>query len=339
MKTYFNSLLDSSIAIVAILLFCNLTSFSAVPWTEANVVPYPLPMTIIGKVEILGTPAEAGDVVAVLSGTEVVGLCPVVDISGQKLANLTMGIDPGTKSFSIDSGDSGTGEFVFDPGENEFIFQVWDQSADTTYTAIQTPIPSAGKNLGDFAGSNFYSIEVKNDINLTVPLTAGWNHISLNVRLDDMTPGNIFNSIINDVNKIISGTNIYDPQFDTPDLEVLNSLKILKDGIGFFVNVDGNPSLAITGRSADPLTEICLEPGWNNVAYILENSSLKIGVGLNDVIINNSNLVKVISGINIYDPQFDTPELDVLNSLKTFSAGDGFWIRVDTAQKFTYKAQ
>ncbi len=322
--------------VVSLFLFTNLDIFSAVPWTDSDVVRYPLPMTIIGKVEILGNPAEADDVVAVLSGTEVVGLSSVVDVSGRKLVNLTMGINPKEKSFSI---DSATGEFVFDAGDEEFTFKVWDKSTDTTYTAIQTPIPSAGKNLGDFAGNNLFSIEVKAEVTQVIQLAQGWNNISLNIRIDDMSPGNVFSGIIDDVNKIISGTKIYDPKFDTPALEVLNALKVLSDGIGFFVNVDGTPTLTVSGRSTDPLTEISLNSGWNNVAYVLNDDSLKIGVALADIIANSSNLIKVISGPNIYDPELDTPQLDVLNSLKTFKAGDGFWIRVNNAQKFIFKTQ
>ena len=330
--------------VVSLFLFTNLNIFSAVPWTDSDVVRYPLPMTIIGKVEILGNPAEADDVVAVLSGTEVVGLSSVVDVSGRKLVNLTMGINPKEKSFSI---DSATGEFVFDPGDEEFTFKVWDKSTDTTYTAIQTPIPSAGKNLGDFAGRNFYSIAVKADINPTIVInTLPWNLTGFNVRLDNMSPSNVFQNMISQGRlKLIVAPkgDDFNPNFVGTGLEAFNEIVKLEDGVAYWVNSEQATSFSLSGREVDINTEIKLGIPWTPISCVLSTPiatdiALKELINRSDVAQSNLKRIAATSGDD-FDPRFEGTALQVFNELSTLNGGVAYWVNVSNAQNFKFNTQ
>jgi len=142
-------------------------------------------------------------------------------------------------------------------------------------------------------------------LELSIPLLAGWNEISINLDVDDLQF-----SDIPALEQIKSMTHSYNPNIPSQ----FNTLSAPVPGRAFWVKVAQTGSLTLSGALV-PNDPIALQAGWNFVAYLPE-ASLSVGSALASIA---THLVEV----RCADPLFSG------NTDALMSPGRAYWIRVD----------
>ena len=159
-----------------------------------------------------------------------------------------------------------------------------------------------------------------------IPLNAGWNLISTNMTPNNNTMTDIFSSLIPGnlvyVTAFNQGSSLYNPN----GLSFLNTLTQFTDGYGYWVKVNADDTLRISGSVISPSYKIPLNAGWNLSGYM--NPASSDPSSYFSSLISNSNLVYVTSfdnGTQLYNPN----GLTFLNSLTTMQRPFGYWIKVN----------
>ncbi|MDP8221675.1 MAG: T9SS type A sorting domain-containing protein [Candidatus Stygibacter frigidus] len=166
----------------------------------------------------------------------------------------------------------------------------------------------------------------------------GWNLWSYNVQLESNAVDTVFAPMlpINDgfLTKVKSITQSYDPALD-PNF---NTLELLVDGYGYWVQVSATDELNLTGAAIDLGTVIALDAGWNLVAYLPQDTDTPVNAFsalIGDTTFENpiyDNLTKIKSITQSFDPALN-PNFNTLDSLY---AGNGYWVELLTAANFAY---
>lgn len=168
----------------------------------------------------------------------------------------------------------------------------------------------------------------------TIHLKAGWNPISFDVSPEDKTIENVFNSVNGNlawISTFDKGTKTYNPN----GWPVFNTLKEIKDGFGYWVNMLDCDELIISGTPIDDCFIRQLDHGWNLVAYP-SDSPQSPAIYFESLIPDNDteNLTTTLefvssfecgSGTKTYDPNI----YPFLNSLTEMKNGFGYWVKVD----------
>ena len=142
-------------------------------------------------------------------------------------------------------------------------------------------------------------------LELSIPLVAGWNEISINLDVDDLEF-----SDIPALEQIKSMTHSYNPNIPSH----FNTLSASVPGKAYWIKASQAGTLVLSGALA-PNDPISLQAGWNFVAYLPE-SSLSVGSALASI---STHLMEV----RCADPLFSG------SSDALMSPGKAYWIRVD----------
>jgi len=284
---------------------------------------YPFqPMTIYcTKAMLSGQSLVAGDEVGVFDGTKCVGT--------KVLSQSPSSSNPVEIICSKDDG-SGNG---FTEG-NTIVFKVWDQSATSEFNTsaqfidLQTsqpisPVPftALGTAAVELAASTF--------VTQSIPLKTGWNIFSLAVipqgshdMLDVLSP------ILNNLVKVIDeqGHSIV-KLFGS----WTNSIGDWQPTEGYYINVNQDVTLQVTGTEIVTPLSIPLNAGWNIISYPCLSHSQN---ALNAVqpLISSGNLVKVIdeqghSIVKIFN--------NWSNSIGDMLPGEGYYVNVNATSSLT----
>jgi len=281
---------------------------NADPFGPVTVYPT-LPMRIMASVELFDVPAEDGDVVAVYCDGELRGRAEVVVIEGVAVVNLSV--------------------FTAQDGE-ELEFQVWDASGDEVFASNFSKAASeVGGTLGSYP-DDLFEIIVSDDIELAMDLLSGWSQVSFNIQLDNAAPEAVFASILPAIEQVVStdhGT------FDPTLPPVLNSLKSLRTGKGYWIKMKSRESLVSRGAPvALESTPVSVGAGWNHIGY-LPNVGGSIRQILSAPLAQGK--IERITGL---DGVFDPASPDVFNSMTSMHPGRGYWLKAKSAFTFTYEA-
>lgn len=164
------------------------------------------------------------------------------------------------------------------------------------------------------------------DATLSAELAIGWNLWSYNVVIADHTVEAVFAPIIDNLVKVKSILESYDPNLDPQ----FNTLEVVEDGHGYWVNVSAVDSLTLTGLPMPLTTNISLNSGWNLLAFLpQEDYEVEHTFA---TLIDNEQLVKVKSILESYDPNLEP----MFNTLEVLSPANGYWVNVNEDLIFNY---
>ena len=275
------------------------------PFGDAVVYPN-VAMTILGEVDLFGSPANSGCVVAAYVGNELRGKSSVVDISGRSLVNLTVNVNANGEEIKFK---------IWTPSDGRII----DARADCT------AVSASGDSIGSLDSP--FAIVFANNLNLELLLKEGWNQVSFNVGLENMAVRTILSDVIDNVALVQGRGTSFNPSW--PDS--LNTLKSFDNTSGFWVKMNAAASVSLTGSALDVSAKtISLNVGWNNIGYTPATAAsirTVLATALAD-----GKIERIINSKGNFNPA--TP--DVLNSLKTMTPGEGYWVKTNAATTIAY---
>ena len=185
-----------------------------------------------------------------------------------------------------------------------------------TYTAVHYDVNGNGSEPSSV------TLEVEAGIDV-IGLHAGWNLISTD-RAVDQNVGEVFAGLsegnLQYVTGFEGGVQFYDPS----GLSFLNTLSTLTPGHGYWVKVEADDMLEVSGTRLDEAYTPALLEGWNLVGYAAEDPAAP-----GDVFADleaEGDLLYVTGfdqGVQVYDPN----GLSFLNTLTEMRNGFGYWVK------------
>ena len=185
-----------------------------------------------------------------------------------------------------------------------------------TYTAVHYDVNGNGSEPSSV------TLEVEAGIDV-IELNAGWNLISTD-RAVDQNVGEVFAGLsegnLQYVTGFEGGVQFYDPS----GLSFLNTLSTLTLGHGYWVKVEADDVLEVSGTRLDEAYTPALLEGWNLVGYAAEDPAAP-----GDVFADleaEGDLLYVTGfdqGVQVYDPN----GLSFLNTLTEMRNGFGYWVK------------
>ncbi len=165
------------------------------------------------------------------------------------------------------------------------------------------------------------------ELSQNIQLNSGWNLISYNLDYEDLSPTSIFSDIIDNVQEIKNMTQTYSPNLPY----YFNTLDNLLPQEGYWVNVNENSLLELSGNAYDQASVIELNAGWNLVGF-LPQVSTSPEIALSSI---GDNLIQVKDLTSIYNPAMP----DVFNTMDLMSPSKGYWIEVGNPCSLIYNIQ
>ena len=261
-------------------------------------------MSVTSGVMINGQMASAGDVVAAY-----------VNVGG--IPQLR-----GKETVMVNSGVSGCLIQVYTESDGENVyFKIWDLSANQVLDVIETLNSQVNGNIGSWPNNLFWlhaSIATQQNISLLT----GWNLISLNVHPVNMEISSIFGSIISNINQIKSPEGVFIPG------NPYNTLTTFGDGKGYFVNVNNNCGLTVSGSQVNYATPIPMEAGWNLPGYTPQ-AAMPVASALSSI---SAYVIQVKGVEGIYIPG------NPFSTLVTLSPGRAYHMKLSAAANLVYPA-
>ncbi len=161
-------------------------------------------------------------------------------------------------------------------------------------------------------------------ITQTIPLYNGWNIMSFNVSPTDSNMLNIVQPLINssELVKVIdeAGGIIQ----NIPGSGWLNTIGDMANTEGYYIKVNQNTQLDLTGLLVATPFAIPLSPGWNIMGYPLNQSQDALSAV--QPLIDSSLLVKVVDESGGFIQNI--PGIGWINTIGNFNAGEGYYIKV-----------
>jgi hypothetical protein len=191
-----------------------------------------------------------------------------------------------------------------------------------TYTVIHTDIN------GNVSNPSLVMLTPELGVQ-TIPLNAGWNLISADRALADADIESIFENLLPGNLDYVTGFNASGVEFYDPNgLSFLNSLGSLSNGYGYWVRVQNEDTLEISGTVLNPDFIPALASGWNLIGYPnLDGASPELF--FSDFI--SEGTLEYVTGYNQGSSFFDPEGLPFLNSLNGLFNGFGYWVKVSEA--------
>jgi hypothetical protein len=159
----------------------------------------------------------------------------------------------------------------------------------------------------------------------SIPLSAGWNLISLNKLPADLSVTSVLSGISSNLLQIKDAATTYSPSVAA----YFNTMSSLTAGKGYWINMSAPATLSVTGTDIAPASHsLALNPGWNLVAYY-PAGNLATATALASV---SSYLQEARSLTQVYVPGGGA------NTLTQMAPNQGYWIKVSQACTLTYPA-
>ena len=201
----------------------------------------------------------------------------------------------------------------------------WSTFLGNTYTYAVIHFDVNG-NPSDTA---WVSITLNNNNNEDlIPLTTGWNLISTNKTPTVNTMQDIFSTLIPGNLIYVSGFNMGSSLYNPNGLTFLNTLNQFTDGYGYWVKVNQDDTLRVTGTTIASSHKIPLNANWNLSGYMNPQSAMPTQY-LGDLISTNNLLY--CTGFNQGTQLFNPNGLPFLNTLNIMQRPFGYWIKVNNA--------
>ena len=203
-------------------------------------------------------------------------------------------------------------------------------SLDTSYYfVVRTFTPAHGQQQNDLWSGHSQEVSATTPTTATVPLSPGWNLISLPLEPDNPVPDTVLASIAGQYDRVhaYDGCDPADPWKQYVPGGGDNDLTAMDVRYGYWVHATSSVTLTITG-TRPTTTNIPLCPGLNLIGW----PSRQV-VALPDALSSIADDYDLVYG---YDPsdatdpwkQFDPGAPPFVNTLTQMEPGKGYWIRV-----------
>ncbi len=159
-------------------------------------------------------------------------------------------------------------------------------------------------------------------------LLNGWNLISLDVVPENNTPSSVFAELIS-ADKLIYVSGYQNQQgvfFDPYGLPFLNTLQNMNPVEGYWVRLNDDATLIVSGTPISPGFQINLLSGWNLVGYWLPNTQAPADAYASLI---NAGLLDIVTGFEQTGKFFDPAGPPFLNTLTEIKNGFGYWVRLN----------
>ena len=285
------------------------TDWTGNPYTPMNI--YVTAATIDG-VDLI-----TGDEIGVFDGDNCVGF-----------AKLKVTIPSGGYVQIIASTDDPTTPEVdgFIAGHN-ITYKLWDSTNSREITRV-TPTYASGDGTFSSLGSAVVSLNGVFTIIQDVDLTSGWNIFSLAATPDDPDMLQLLDPLISS-GKLIK---VQDEQGHAveqlpPPIGWINNIGDWAATEGYYMKVNAQSTLSVTGPLVSLPINIPLTNGWNIMGYPIQEEQDAL-TGLEPLITANQ-LIKVQDETGNAVEQLPPP-IGWINNIGNFKAGEGYNIKVNT---------
>lgn len=231
---------------------------------------------------------------------------------------------PLNSTITVVGHDNAYSTITTDPVNGDYIRMLLPGTYTVQFSATGYPSRTIN-NVVITAGQKTTLNVVLGEVTQEIPLTMGWNLISWNVVPSNLTVQSIFSGVQSNLQQVKDTQYTYAPVMASH----FNTLSSLTTGKGYWVKVNTNTSLSVTGTPVNPAaSSIILNPGWNLVAYYPE-SAMNVATALASV---SAYLQEVRSINQTYIPGGGS------NTLTQLAPGKGYWIKVSQTCTLTYPA-
>ena len=203
-------------------------------------------------------------------------------------------------------------------GIGSFTSSITGLSSNNKYYVRTYATNSVGTSYGE--QKSFQTLQKQ-----VIPLSSGWNMISINILPTNPDMEEIWKSIASDlvIVKNSSGGN-YIPEFD------INTIGNWTFDEGYQVYMKNNNNLTITGTSIIPEdTDINLPQGWSIISY-LRNTPREAQIALGTLTANDALVIAKNNDGKSFIPQFD------INDIGMLQPGEGYQVYLSDAETLTY---
>jgi hypothetical protein len=218
-------------------------------------------------------------------------------------------------------GDVAAGETV--------TFQVWDASACELYGSTRESFPFVADGL---IGEPLLpqTIHTNGQVLRKIYINPGWNWISYNVELDDLSTDAFLATLTNpDVNSIIksqTGFSQYAPALE----RWLGGVNALSNLTMYQLRASQYDSITLVGQTIDATVPIPVSSGWNWIGY-LPSRGLPVTDALSSLTPLNGDIVKGQFGFAQY-----VATVGWIGNLRTMSSPNGYQLRLSTSDTLIY---
>lgn len=162
----------------------------------------------------------------------------------------------------------------------------------------------------------------------SVPLNSGWNLISFDISPDDKSISSVTNSLQTDNLEFVTGFNNGAQIFNPNDPPFLNTLQEFEDGFGYWIKVQNDDVLNISGTCIANDFRKPFDAGWNLAAFPPDDPSSPTAYFSNEIADNN---LEFITGFENGALTFNPNNPPFLNSLTELKNGLGYWVKMQNA--------
>ena len=231
--------------------FDNIVEFVAVPHYTAVTQFYPDNMTVTAAVMLNGAESQSDHIeIGAFCGSECRG-----SVVLQNYPENTIHPYLGFMTVHGNAGDN-------------IVFKVFNHDTSKEYDAFNNAPVSFAADAINGDPTSPYMITVSDVVTQTIPLSAGWSWISVNIEGDNPSLLDQFKSSVGDAGNLLKGRTEF---IQTPGW--IGTLQEINNSEMYMVNTSAESSLSFTGLPINPAyTSIPLLTGWNWIGYTPQTS-------------------------------------------------------------------
>jgi hypothetical protein len=205
-----------------------------------------------------------------------------------------------------------------------YTFRVWDDVAQTEYSAIATYASGPDNfqaNTTSVLSSLLVNVPTQQDFNLP----AGWNMISSYLNITQPALNDIFAEVSGNIIIMKNGMGQnYVPFYNINQIGNWNTVD------GYMIKLNAPTQFSLTGTAVTPeTTPIALDPTWNMISY-LRTMPIPVANALTSL---GSTVIIAKNGLGqMYVPAYG------INQIGNMNPGEGYYINVNTAESLIYPA-
>ncbi len=217
---------------------------------------------------------------------------------------------------------------------HKIIFKVWD-SDSVEYARFSVKYNPAFDSLYTPLGTALVGLSYINTLNQKIPLSKGWNMMSLYVTPDSLGMLKVLKPLVSSGSLVKAIDEKGGFVQNIPGVGWMNTIGDMANTEGYYIKVSKNDTLKATGRPVDLPFTIPLQTGWNMMGYPVqsEQDAMKVLKTLMD----SSQLVKVINEAGGFIQNI--PGVGWMNTIGNFEPGEGYYVKVNHNTQITFNKQ
>ena len=219
----------------------------------------------------------------------------------------------------------------FSPGHT-ILYRLWNETTgEITNVSSNYPYPGFDE-VYTSQGSAFVELAGLLTVTQTINFATAWNIMSFRVEPENMDMLDIVQPLIDEeaLYKVLdeAGGTIFHLPFPPPNGQWTNTIGNMATTEGYYVKIDSETTLQVTGSPVVTPLNIPLHTGWNIIAYPCQQPQDALAAVQS--LIDAGVLHKVIdeSGGTIFHLPFPPPNGQWTNTIGNFESGNGYYVNV-----------